>query len=65
MMLLPTNVFKIKKDNSIMLGDKEKLCVCKAHQEQLLIAELERNDSSLSIEPSLVDPAIKITRYGS
>ena len=61
-MLLLTNVFKIKTDNNIMLGDKEKLCVCKAHHEQLLIAELDRNDSSLSIEPSLVDLAIKITK---
>ena len=51
---------KCVKDN-LVLGDKKKLCVWKAHYEQLLKVEFDWNDSSLSIEPSVEGPAIKIT----
>ena len=39
---------------------KEKLHVWKAHYEQLLNVEFDWDDNSLSIEPSVEGPAIKI-----
>ena len=49
------------KDNNLVLGNKEKLRVWKAHYEQLLNVEFDWDDSSLHIEPSVEDSAIKIT----
>ena len=49
------------KKNNFILGDKEK-CVWKAHYEQLLNVEFIWDDGSLSIEPSVEGPAIKITK---
>ena len=50
------------KNNNLTLEDKEKLHVWKACYEQLLNVEFDRDDSSLSIEPSVEGPAIKITK---
>ena len=49
------------KENNFILGDKEKR-VWKAHYEQLLNVEFIWDDGSLSIEPSVEGPAIKITK---
>ena len=49
------------KDSNLILGDKEKR-VWKAHYEQLLNVKFNWDDSSLSIEPSVEGPAIKITK---
>ena len=50
------------KDNNLVLGDKEKLRVWKTNYEQLLNVEFDWDDSSLSIEPFVEDPAIKMTK---
>ena len=47
------------KDNNLVLGDKEKLRVWKAHYEELLNVEFDWHGSSFSIEPSVKDPTIK------
>ena len=49
------------KENNFILGDKEKR-VWKAHYEQLLNVAFIWDDGSLSIEPSVEGPAIKITK---
>ena len=49
------------KENSLILGDKEKR-VWKARYEQLSNVKFNWDDSSLSIEPSVEGPAIKITK---
>ena len=49
------------KENNLILGDKEKR-VWKAHYEQLLNVKFNWDDGSLSIEPSVEGPAIKITK---
>ena len=49
------------KENNFILEDKEKR-VWKAHYEQLLNVKLIWDDCSLSIEPSVEGPAIKITK---
>ena len=48
-------------DNNLVFGSKEKLCVWKAHYEQLLNVEFDSDDSSLSIELSVEGSATKIT----
>ena len=50
------------KDNNLILWDKEKLRAWKAHWEQLLNVKFYWDNSSLSIEPSVEDPALKITK---
>ena len=49
------------KDNNLVLGNKEKLRVWNAHYGQLLNVKFDWDDSSLHIEPSVEDLAIKIT----
>ena len=50
------------KDDNLVLENKEKPSVWKAQYEQLLNVEFDWDDSSLSIEPSVESPAIKITK---
>ena len=47
------------KNNNLVLGDKEKLRVWKAHNEQLLNVEFGWDDNLLSIKLSVEGPAIK------
>ena len=50
------------KNNNLVLGDKTKLHVLKADYEKLLNMEFDWDNNSLSIEPSVKDFAIKITK---
>ena len=50
------------KDNDLILGDKEKIRLRKAHCEQLLNVKFHWDDSSLSREPSVECPAVKFTK---
>ena len=50
------------KNKNLALENKEKLRVWKAHYEQLLNVEFHWDKSYLSIEPSVVGLAIKITK---
>ena len=50
------------KNNNLVLGDKTKLHVLKADYEKLLNMKFDWDNNSLSIEPSVKDFAIKITK---
>ena len=49
------------KDGNLALSEKDKLRTWKAHYEQLLNVEFDWDETSLSVEPSVEGPAIKIT----